>query len=141
MKSFISVVISEHIIHLIFQLMTYNMTYLKFLFLDSFLSGSLGGWSIGPSWVYWYSRHLCLITGGSIGQSWVTDIQGISAQFPGGPFAKVCLSAKYEHTSKLLLNNFQCNCPQEIHSHFGGPLAKVGLSANFGVLVFKASLL
>ena len=69
---------------------------------------------------------------------------------------------------QLLLNNFQCNCLQEIHSHFwgdpsakvsssakfgvavfkasildslGGPSAKVGLSANFGVLVFKASLL
>ena len=85
----------------------------------------------------------------------------------GHPSAKVCLSAKYEHTSKLLLNNFWCNCLQEIHSHFGGsisksrficqvwcsgiqgiysrftggPLAKVGSSANFGVLVFKASLL
>ena len=40
--------------------------------------------------------------------------------YMGGPSAKVCLSAKYEHTSKLLLNNFQCNYLQEIHSHFSG---------------------
>ena len=141
------------------------MTNLKFLFLDSLLSGSLGG---------------------PLAKVWCIGIQGISAQLPGevhqpqldvlvfkacllnspgGPSAKVCSSAKYEHTSKLLLNNFQCNCLQEIHSHFGGssakvdvcqvwcsgiqgiysrlggPSAKVGLSANFGVLVFKASLL
>ena len=68
---------------------------------------------------------------------------------------------KCEHTSRLLLNNFWCNCPQEIHSHFegsicqvlctsigiisalfpGGPSAKVCLSAKFGVPVFKASIL
>ena len=39
-RSFISVLISEHIIYLIFLWMTYYMTYLKFLFLDSFLSRS-----------------------------------------------------------------------------------------------------
>ena len=63
----------------------------------------------------------------------------------GGPLAKEGSSDKYEHTSKLLLNIFQCNClHQEIHSHFwgvGGPLANIGSSANFGVLIFKASLL
>ena len=79
----------------------------------------------------------------------------------GGPLAKEDSSDKYEHTSKLLLNNFWCNCLQEIHSHWGvhlpsfvyqyprhlssinwgGPLAKVGLSAKFGVAVFKASIL
>ena len=117
MKSFISVLISEHIIHLIFLLLTYNMTYLKFLFLDSLLSGSLGGSPLAKA--------------GS------TSIQGISARLSrgihqpklgvlvfkasllnlqGGPSAKVCLSDKYE----LLLNNFQCNCLQEIHSCFGG---------------------
>ena len=74
-----------------------------------------------PSFVYWYSRHLCSIK--------------------GGPLAKEGFSAKYEHTSKLLLNNFQCNCLQEIHSCFGGPLAKVDLSAKFGVAVFKVSIL
>ena len=77
---------------------------------------SLGGPSVRicslPSFVYWYSRHLCSINGGSIGQSrficqvWCTGIQGIYFQFTGE-----------------------------------GPSAKVGLSANFGVLVFKASLL
>ena len=55
--------------------------------------------------------------------------------------AKEDLSDKYEHTSKLLLNNFWCNCLQEIHSHFGGPLAKVVSSAKFGVVVFKVSIL
>ena len=58
--------------------------------------------------------------------------------------AKEGLSDKYEHTSKLLVNNFWCNCLQEIHSHFGGvgsPLAKVVSSAKFGVVVFKASIL
>ena len=42
------------------------------------------------------------------------------------------------------LNNFWCNCLQEIHAHFwgeGGPLAKVGSSAKFGVVVFKTSIL
>ena len=58
-----------------------------------------------PSFVYWYSRHLCSI-------NW------------GGPLAKEGSSAKYEHTSKLLLNNFWCYCLQEIHSHFGGPISQ-----------------
>ena len=70
-----------------------------------------------------------------------TSIQGIHALLIGGPLAKEGLSDKYEHTSKLLLNNFQCNCLQEIHSHFGGPLAKVGSSAKFGVALFKACIL
>ena len=75
-----------------------------------------------PSFVYWYSSHLCYI-------NW------------GVHWPKKGLSDKYEHTSKLLLNNFQCNCLQEIHSCLGGPLAKVGLSAKFSVAVIKASIL
>ena len=47
-----------------------------------------------PSVVYWYSRHLCSICGGSICQVLCTGIQGIYALFVGGLFAKVCLSAK-----------------------------------------------
>ena len=88
------------------------------------------------------------LPGGSICQSMFicqvlcTSIQGIYALLiGGGPLAKEGSSAKYEHTSKLLLNNFQCNCIQEIHSHFGGPSAKVGSSAKFGIAVFKASIL
>ena len=41
MRGFISVLIWDHIVYLIFLWMTYNMTYLKFLFLDSFLSHNL----------------------------------------------------------------------------------------------------
>ena len=62
----------------------------------------------------------------------------------GGPLAKEGSSDKYEHTSKLLLNIFQHNCLQEIHSHFwgvGGPLANIGSSAKFCVAVLKASIL
>ena len=73
-----------------------------------------------------------------------TGIQGIYALLMGSPWAKEGSSDKYEHTSKLLLNIFQHNCLQEIHSHFwgvGGPLANIGSSANFGVLVFKAFML
>ena len=76
------------------------------------------GGSISPSkfvcqvLVYWYSRHLSSI-------NW------------GGPLAKEGSSVKYEHTSKLLLNNFWCNCLQEIHSHMGGPLAKEGSSDKY----------
>ena len=72
---------------------------------------------------------------------WCTGIQGIYALFIGGPLAKEGSSDKYEHTSKLLLNNFQCNCLQEIHSCLGGQSAKVGSPAKFGVAVFKASIL
>ena len=68
------------------------------------------------SFVYWYSSHLCSINWG--------------VHWP----KKVCPD-KYEHTSKLLLNNFQCNCLQEINSCLGSPLAKIGLFANFGVLL------
>ena len=55
--------------------------------------------------------------------------------------AKEGLSDKYEHTSKLLLNNFGVIVFKKFILVLGGPLATVGLSANFGVLVFKASLL
>ena len=89
--------------------------------------------------------------GGSLSQSrfvcqfWCTGIQGIAALLPGGvhlpkyvclpfkasildslggPLAKVGSSDECEHTSKLLLNNFWCNCLQEIHSHFGGSIGQ-----------------
>ena len=77
-------------------------------------------------------------TGGSIAQSrficqfWCTGIQGISALLPGGSICKsmfICLV--YQNWRHLFL----------IHQGVGGPSAKVALSANFGVLVFKASLL
>ena len=115
-----------------------------------------------PSFVYWFSRHLCSINWGGplakegssdkyehtskllLNNFWCNCLQEIHSHM-GGPLAKEGSSDKYEHTSKLLLNIFQCNClHQEIHSHFwgvGGPLANIGSSANFGVLVFKAFML
>ena len=103
--------------------------------------------------MYWYSRHCCSITwgcpsakvclstiqgiysqftGGSISQNrfvcqfWCTGIQGIAALLPGGVHLPkyVCLPLKASILDSL-----------------GGPLAKVGSSLNFGILVFKASLL
>ena len=60
-----------------------------------------------------------------------TSIQGISAQLPGVPSAKVCLSAQV-----------LCTGSQGIYTLCRGvPLAQVGSSAQFGVLVFKASML
>ena len=105
-----------------------------------------------------------LLPGGSIGQSrficqvWCTGIQGISALVPGEkPLAKVESSAKFGvvvfKASPALLpggsigqNRFICRvlCSgiQVISSLvLGSPLARLGLSAKFGVLVFKASLL
>ena len=63
--------------------------------------------------MYWYLRHLCSGTGGwgSIGQSRVI-------------FQVLCSGIQV--ISALVL---------------GGPLARIGLSVKFGVLVFKASLL
>ena len=75
--------------------------------------------------------------GGSICQSrfvcqvLCTSIQGISAPLPGGPSAKVCLSAKF------CVAVFKAS----ILNSLGGPSAKVGLSAKFCVVVFKASIL
>ena len=58
-----------------------------------------------PSVVYWQSRHLHSMQGGSIGPSrficqvWCAGIQGIyainSPSWGGGPSAKVCSSAKF----------------------------------------------
>ena len=65
-----------------------------------------------PSLVYGYSRHLCSGTGeGAFGKSGVTC-------------PVLCIGMQV--ISALVL---------------GGPLATLGLSAKFGVLVFKASLL
>ena len=81
--------------------------------------------------MYWYSRHLCLITQGapsakvcSSAQFCVLVFKASMVYLLGGLLAKEGLSDKYEHTSKLLLNNFQCNCLQEIHSHFGGSIGQ-----------------
>ena len=76
---------------------------------------------------------------------------------PGGPSAKVGLSAKFGVAvfkasileslgGSISQNRFVCQvwCSsiQGIYSQFtGGPSAKVGLSAKFGVAVFKASIL
>ena len=90
-----------------------------------------------PSFVYWCSRHLFSINGGSIIQSrficqvWCTGIQGIYSRLMGGPSAKVCSSAKF------CVLVFKAS----ILDSLGGPLAKVGSSAKFGVAVFKASIL
>ena len=75
----------------------------------------------------------------------------------GGPLAKVCSSAKFGVAvfKASILNSLGvsigqsrficqvwCTGIQGIYALFtGGPLAKVGSSANFGVLVFKASIL
>ena len=103
-------------------------------------------------------------TGGSIGQSgfvcqvWCSSIQGIYSQFTGGPLPKVGLSANfgvlvfkasqlYYLGGSICKSMFICLVYQNwrhlflIHQGVGGPSAKVALSANFGVLVFKASLL
>ena len=99
------------------------MTYLKFVFWIVSSQVLLGGplAKVRCTGIQGISAQL---PGGSIGQSWVYCIQGISIQFPGGPSPKVCSSAKYEHTSKLPLTNFQCNCLQEIHSYFGGSIGQ-----------------
>ena len=91
-----------------------------------------------PSFVYWYSRHLCSGTiGGSISQSrficqvLCTGIQGICALLPGG-FIGQC----------RFICQVLCTGIQGISALLpGGPLAKVGSSAKFCVLVFKASVL
>ena len=90
--------------------------------------------------MYWYSRHLCSI-------HWL------------GPSAKVGLSAKFgvlvfkasildslgvSIGQSRFICQFWCTGIQGIYALFigvGGPLAKVGSSAKFGVLVFKASIL
>ena len=92
-----------------------------------------------PILVYWYSRHLCSIT-------------------LGGPLAKVCLSAKFGVAvfkasildslgvsigQSRFICQILCTGIQGIYALFIGlgPSAKVGSSAKFGVLVFKASIL
>ena len=62
--------------------------------------------------MYWYSRHLFSIHWGSIGQSSFV--------------CQVWCSWYSRHLFSI---------------HLGGPLAKVGSSAKFGVVVFKASIL
>ena len=64
-----------------------------------------------PSFVYWYLRHLCSINGDSICQIM---------------FICHTLCTSIQDISALLL---------------GGPSAKVCLSAKFGAMVFKASIL
>ena len=66
-----------------------------------------------PILVYWYSRHLCLIT------------QGVHLP-------------KYVHLPSFVYWNSRHLC--SINGGWG-PLAKVGFSAKFGVVVFKASIL
>ena len=75
----------------------------------------------------------------------------------GGPLAKVALSTKFGVAvfkasildslggsigQSRFICQVWCSSIQGIYSQFtGGPLAKVGSSAKFGVLVFKASML
>ena len=105
-------------------------------------------------------------TGGSIVQSrficqgWSSNIQGIYSWFTGDLSAKAGLSAKfcvavfkasmlYYLGVSISQSRFICQvlCIAVFKASIlyspgsGGPSAKVGLSANFGVLVFKASLL
>ena len=103
------------------------------------------------------------LMGGSICQSrfvcqvLCTGIQGISALFPGGPSAKVGLSAKYcvpvfkaslLYSQGVHLHKQVClpGIAYQYSRHLflidgGGPSAKVGLSAKYCVVVFKASIL
>ena len=70
------------------------------------------------------SRFIC--------QVWCTGIQGIYSQFTGVSIGQ-----------SRFICQFWCTGIQGIYALFigGGPLAKVGSSAKFGVLVFKASIL
>ena len=89
--------------------------------------------------MYWYSRHLCSI-------------------YLGGPSAKVGLSAKFgvavfkafildslgrgSIRQSMFVCQVLCTGFQGIYAVLmGGPLAKVGSSAKFGAVVFKASML
>ena len=121
-------------------------------------------WVYLPGLVYWYLRHLCSGTGqGAIGQSRVicqglcSGIQGISALVPWGSIGQsrvICqvLCSGIKVTSALVPGGSigqsgvicQLLCtgiPVTSALELGSPLARVGLSAKFGVLVFKASLL
>ena len=90
-----------------------------------------------PSFVYQYSRHLCSINGGpsaKVGSSAKLGVLVFKASLLYYLGVSICQS--------MLVCQVWCSSIQGIYSQFmGGPLAKVGLSANFGVLVFKASLL
>ena len=91
-----------------------------------------------PNFVYCFSRHLFLIHWGyplaKVGSSakfWCTGIQGIYALLIGVSISQ----------SRFICQVW-CRGIQGIYSQFtGGPSAKVCLSAKFGVLVFKASML
>ena len=79
-----------------------------------------------------------ILVWGSIGQSrfvcqvWCSGIQGIYSWFTGG--GSICQS--------MFICQILCTGIQGFYGLLmGGPLAKVGLSAKFGVAVFKASML
>ena len=90
-----------------------------------------------PSFVYWYSLHLCSGTRESISQSrFICQVVciGIRVMSPlvmGGLLDKVGSSAKF--CVLVFMESLLC--------YQGGPSAKVGSSAKLCVLVFKSSQL
>ena len=106
-----------------------------------------------------------LLIGGSINQSrfvcqvWCSSIQGIYSSFTGGSICQsrfICQVFVYWYSRHLFSINWGVHLPKYVSLPsfcvlvfkasayallIGGPLAKVGSSAKFGVAVFKASIL
>ena len=92
-----------------------------------------------PSFVYWYSRHLCSINGG-----WGPLAKvGLSAKFGVVVFKASILNSKGGPLGKMgsSLNFGVAVIHGSILDSMGGPSAKICSSAKFCVLVFKASML